>query len=86
MLPDALEVHIETVELEGFDAVDRLGVVEGVRNAAETLLAERGLALHDPRRWAAESIDAGEVVVEPYSTAQELGETVGGAIYRSLNR
>jgi len=88
-LPDQVDICIDELVLEGFDLADGFTLAEGIQRANERLLAERELP---PRGlvWRAaksvESVHRREFVLESGSDPRDIGEAVGGQVYRRLDR
>jgi hypothetical protein len=84
MRPATVDVSIEELVLHGFDERDRRGIADALQRELGRLLAERGGAT---TRWPgppAEGIDAGSVMLRPGATARDIGESIAGAVLRSL--
>jgi hypothetical protein len=79
--PGAIELHIDELVLEGFDARDRRAIADVLQRELGRLLAERG------GPWtpsAAERIDAGAVAVARGVAARDVGAAVAAALLRAL--
>ena len=79
--PGAIELHIDELVLEGFDARDRRAIADALQRELGQLLGEGGGA------WApsaAERVDAGTVAVGRSAPARDVGAAVAAALLRAL--
>jgi hypothetical protein len=80
--PSAVQVHIEELVLEGFDARDRYRIAEGLEQELAQVFAERGVPPGISKSVRIERFDAGEFQVTPGTAPKAVGAQVAQTLFR----
>jgi len=80
--PSAMQVHIEELVLEGFDARDRYRIAEGLEQELAQVFAEHGAPPGISKPARIERFDAGEFQVAPGTAPEAVGAQVAQTLFR----
>jgi len=81
-----VKVKIEELALEGLPAADRHRIGGAVKSELARLLAERGLPPGLVGGERISKLDGGRIEMRQGERPEVVGQRVGGAVYKGLNR
>jgi hypothetical protein len=76
-----VELHIEELTLDGFDAIDRYGVAAAFESELARLLAEQGVPAGLEKGFERQHAGAADFQLAPDSTAETIGTEVARSLY-----
>jgi hypothetical protein len=82
--PQAIELHIEELVLDGFSRASRPQIGDAVERELARLLAENGLPGYSGGAVEIERLDGGAFRVAPGASANAIGKQVAQAIHRPI--
>jgi hypothetical protein len=85
-LPHSVELHIEELTLNGFEAGDHHRISDALERELARLITERGVPRFLAQNNEAGMLAAQEFYVAEGSTPEAIGAQVAQAIYRGLYR
>lgn len=79
-----IEIHIDELVLEGFDAHDQEGIRDGLQTALSRLFMERGLpqSLSRPSRYP--GIHAGDFDLPTGTKPASIGDGIAAMVYAGI--
>jgi hypothetical protein len=86
MKPQAIEVTIDELVLEGVSPAERLRIGAALESELGRLLAERGLPEDLAGGDQRDAVDGGSFVRGPGATPSSVGAHVAAAVYDGLGR
>jgi hypothetical protein len=81
--PQAIELHIEEVVLDGFARRDRHAIGDAIERELSRLLAERGIEGSNSDR---DHIDAGRFRAAAGAKPQAIGASIADCVHKGLAR
>lgn len=79
--PQAVELHIEELILDGFPRRDRHSIGDAVERELSRLISEQGLSASS---LEVDHLNAGAFKASPNARPQALGTQIAGKVYRGI--